>query len=272
MERTVEQKLSALLKLQTIDSKLDEIKKIRGDLPEEVQDLEDDIAGLETRIHKFEQEIKNFNEEIDGKKQRKKDAEKLIQKYKDQQMNVRNNREYEALTKEIESEELEIQLCDKKIRESQDKIGRKNDEIEETQKVLDIRRRDLDNKKSELGVIMQESEEDEAKLLKDREKQTKQIEERLLRSYEKIRDNAVNGLAVVMVKRDACGGCFNVVPPQRQAEIREKKKLIICEHCGRIFAGVEDINIVVDDKNKLKGKKTGLKKDETETVSSLDLE
>jgi uncharacterized protein len=239
MERTVEQKLSALLKLQTVDSKLDEIKKVRGDLPEEVQDLEDEIIGVETRIQKFDSEVKGFQEEIEGRRQRKKEAEKLIAKYKEQQMNVRNNREYEALTKEVESEELEIQLCEKKIREANDKITRKNEEIADTKKTLNARKSDLDNKKGELDNIMQESEEDEPKLLKDREKQTKQIEERLLRSYDKIRGNAVNGLAVVMVKRDACGGCFNVVPPQRQVEIKEKKKIIVCEHCGRIFAGVE---------------------------------
>jgi uncharacterized protein len=271
MERTVEQKLSALLKLQTIDSKLDEIKKVRGDLPEEVQDLEDEIIGVETRIQKFDSEVKSFQEEIEGRRQRKKEAEKLIVKYKEQQMNVRNNREYEALTKEIESEELEIQLCEKKIREASDKITRKNEEIADTKKTLNARKHDLDNKKGELDNIMQESEEDEAKLLKDREKQTKQIEERLLRSYDKIRGNAVNGLAVVMVKRDACGGCFNVVPPQRQVEIKEKKKIIVCEHCGRIFAGVEEI-VIVEDKTKLKPGKKG-KKEEAEVVSGgLELE
>ena len=241
MERTVEQKLSALLKLQKIDSKLDEIKKIRGDLPDEVQDLEDEIVGYQTRVDKFQNENKSLQQDIEAKKQRKKDAEKMIAKYKDQQMNVRNNREYEALTKEIESEELEIQLSDKRIKEAHEKIARINEEIDKTKEVLDERSKDLEIKRDELNNIMEESEGEEGKLLKEREKQSKHIEDRLLRSYNKIRTNAINGLAVVSVKRNACGGCFNIVPPQRQAEIREKKKLIVCEHCGRIMADVEDV-------------------------------
>ncbi len=241
MERTVEQKLNALLKLQKIDSKMDEIKKIRGDLPDEVQDLEDEIVGYQTRIDKFEQEIKSLNQEIEMRKDRKREADKLIAKYKDQQMNVRNNREYEALTKEVESEELEIQLSDKKIREANEKILRKNEEIAKTQEILNDRQKDLETKQAELETLMQESEGEEVKLLKEREKQTKAIEERLLRSYNKIRDNAINGLAVVQVKRNACGGCFAIVPPQRQAEVRERKKIIVCEHCGRILAGVEEV-------------------------------
>jgi hypothetical protein len=241
MERSVAQKLEALLKLQGIDSQLDEIKKIKGDLPEEVSDLEDEIVGYQTRIQKFDDEIKALNEEIDGKKQRKKDADKLIIKYNEQQKNVRNNREYEAILKEVESEELEIQLADKKIREANEKIIKKNEEISETKATLDDRKKDLANKQKELDNLMQESQGDEDKLKKDREKQSKHIEERLLRSYNKIRSNAINGLAVVEVIRDACGGCFAIVPPQRQAEIREKKKIIVCEHCGRVFAGVEDI-------------------------------
>lgn len=261
MERTIEQKLAALLKLQTIDSKLDEITKVRGDLPEEVQDLEDEIAGYNTRVQKFQGEIAALNEEIDKKKQAKKDAEKLITKYKDQQMNVRNNREYEALVKEIESEELEMQLCDKRIKESHDKIAQINVEIEGTNKTMEERLKDLNNKKAELNNIMQESEEDENKIIKEREKHIKNIDERLYRSYAKIRQNALNGLAVVMVRRDACGGCFNIVPLQRQADIREKKKLIVCEHCGRIFAGVEEI-VVAEEKTAktLKKPTTSLKK------------
>ncbi|MDX2306137.1 MAG: C4-type zinc ribbon domain-containing protein [Microscillaceae bacterium] len=257
MERTIEQKLSALLKLQKIDSKLDEIKKVRGDLPDEVQDLEDEIVGYQTRIDKFQSETKVLQQEIEAKKQRKKDAEKMIAKYKDQQMNVRNNREYEALTKEIESEELEMQLSDKKIREAMEKISRINEDIEKTKEVLDERKKDLDNKKDELNNIIVESEGEEGKLMKEREKQSKNIEDRLLRSYNKIRTNAINGLAVVSVKRNACGGCFNIVPPQRQAEIREKKKLIVCEHCGRIMADVEDV--IEEDPNKLKKPRKTLK-------------
>jgi predicted nucleic acid-binding Zn-ribbon protein len=266
IERTVEQKLNALLKLQNIDSKLDDIRRMRGDLPNEVQDLEDSIAGLQTRINNFKNDIKNFEDEINNRKERKKQAEKLIVKYKEQQNNVRNNREFEALSKEIESEELEIQLCDKKIKDAQDKITKKQTDIAEVEKIAIERQKDLEAKKEELGNILKESEEDEQKLLKDREKQTKNIEERLLRSYNKIRDNSINGLAVVMVKRDACGGCFNIVPPQRQADIREKKKIIVCEHCGRILAGVEEI--VPQEEKKTRGRKPGStnKKDDSFTT------
>lgn len=241
METTVAQKLEALLKLQQIDSKLDDIRKIRGDLPEEVRDLEDEMAGYETRIGKFKREIDSLDEEISRYKQSKKDAEKLITKYKDQQMNVRNNREYDAITKEVELQELEIKLADKRIDEANFKIANKNEEIRRTQEVMNERAKDLDGKRKELNVIIGESEEEEKGFLGERDKQATKIEERLFKSYEKIRGNSGNGLAVVMVKRGACGGCFAMVPPQRQADIREKKKIIVCEHCGRIFADVEDI-------------------------------
>ncbi len=241
MEKTIAQKLASLLKLQSIDSKLDELIKVRGDLPEEVQDLEDEIIGYQTRVDNFKEEAKALDNEITAHKERKKEAEKLIVKYKEQQMNVRNNREYDAITKEVESEELEITLSDKKIRLAAEKIATKDIEIKATENVLSERNKDLDLKKAELNNILQESEDEESKLVKDREKQSKSIEERLFRSYEKIRSNALNGLAVVNIKRDACGGCFNIVPPQRQADVRDKKKIIVCEHCGRIFAGVEDV-------------------------------
>ncbi len=250
MELTVAQKLEALLHLQTIDSKLDEILKIRGDLPEEVQDLEDEITGYQTRIGKFEKEIEVLDGEIEQHRLAKKDAEKLIAKYKDQQMNVRNNREYDAISKEIELQNLEMELADKKIGEANFKINRKKEEILEVQHTLNERKKDLDNKKKELDVITDENKEEEKRLLTDREKQATHIEDRLLRSYTKIRSNAQNGLAVVLVKRGACGGCFNVVPPQRQVEIREKKKIIVCEHCGRVFADVEEV-VVVDKPKKI---------------------
>lgn len=240
MELTVAQKLEALLKLQSIDSKLNEIRKVRGDLPEEVRDLEDEIAGYDARIARFKEEIKGTDTEIDGFKIRIKDAEKLIAKYKEQQMNVRNNREFDAVSKEIELQELEMQIAEKKIKESKGKIERKKEEIQETASIKEERMKDLQNKKSELDGIISEGQEEESKLLKDREKAAKNVDERLFYSYERIRNNAVNGLAVVTVKRDACGGCFNTVPPQRQADIREKKKIIVCEHCGRVLADVEE--------------------------------
>ncbi|MGV3560487.1 zinc ribbon domain-containing protein [Larkinella arboricola] len=241
MELTIAQKLEALLKLQSIDSQLDELKKIRGDLPEEVRDLEDDIAGFETRIGKFNTDIQALEEEIDRNRAVKKDAEKLIARYKDQQMNVRNNREFDAISKEVELQTLEIELADKKINEASFKIRNKQEEIKATQSALDERKEDLKAKMQELNQITSESQDEEKSLLNERDDQATHIEERLLKSYNKIRENALNGLAVVIVKRGACGGCFNVVPPQRQADIRDKKKIIVCEHCGRIFADVEGV-------------------------------
>jgi hypothetical protein len=248
MEKTIEQKLQALLKLQGIDSELDNIKRLRGDLPNEVQDLEDEIAGYQTRIQRFEEQIKELEHAISDYKNKKKVSERLIEKYKNQQMNVKNNREFDALSKEIESEELEIVLCDKKTKEAKEKIESKKVEIDNVKKILADRNKYLQEKQKELAQLVEESEEEEKKLLADREKQKAQIDERLLISYEKIRKNSSNGLAVVLVKRDACGGCFNIVPPQRQVDIREKKKLIVCEHCGRILAGVEEVVVQVDEK------------------------
>jgi uncharacterized protein len=239
MELTVAQKLEALLKLQSIDSQLDEIRKLRGDLPDEVRDLEDEIVGFETRINKFNVEVDTLDSEINGYKSTKKDSEKLIQKYKDQQMNVRNNREYDAISKELELQELEIQLAEKRIREAEFKVRNKQTEIADTEGAMNARKKDLEVKKKELDVLVAESQEDEKKLDGERNKQAVNIEERLLNAYNRIRDNSLNGLAVVMVKRAACGGCFNLVPPQRQADIREQKKIIVCEHCGRILADVE---------------------------------
>lgn len=264
MENTVAKKLEALLKLQIIDSKLDEIKKVRGDLPAEVQDLEDEIAGYETRIGKYKDELTTLNETISKYKQEIKEAERLIEKYQQQQNNVKNNREFEAISKEIELQDLEIQIAKKKIRETLAKIEKKDEAIEETENALGERNKDLKNKRKELDTIMSESEEDEDKLMKEREKRSKLIEPRLYKSYSKVRENAQNGLAVVMVKRDACGGCFNIVPPQRQAEIREKKKIIVCEHCGRILADVEEVVVV----EKEKVKKSGLRK-KTEAISGV---
>ena len=243
-ETTIAQRLESLLKLQNIDSALDNIKKMRGDLPEEVRDLEDEVAGIETRIGKFNKEIAGLDEEISKNRNAKKDAEKLVNKYKDQQMNVRNNREYDAISKEIELQQLEGELADKRVREFEFKILNKKDEVSSTETRLNLRKKDLDAKKKELDVLISESEEDEVKLSKDRDKATKHVDERLLRPYDKLRGNYPNGLAVVMVKRGACGGCFSAVPPQRQADIKDKKRIIVCEHCGRILADVEDVIIV----------------------------
>ncbi|TAE32305.1 MAG: hypothetical protein EAZ91_05425 [Cytophagales bacterium] len=239
MELTIAQKLDALLKLQSFDSQLDELVKIRGSLPEEVRDLEDEIIGFETRISKFQDEVRSQDDEIDRNKNTKKDAEKLITRYKDQQMNVRNNREYDAISKEIELQSLEIELADKRINEASFRIRTKDEEIKATQAALNERKEDLKVKKQELDQILAESQEEEKHLHVEREKQAATVEERLLKSYERIRGNALNGLGVVPVRRGACGGCYNVVPPQRQADIKDRKKIIVCEHCGRILADVE---------------------------------
>ncbi len=263
MENSVSNRLDALVKLQSIDSKLDSIKKIRGDLPEEVQDLEDEIAGYETRIQKSKNEISELEEAIKANKQGIKDAEKLILKYEDQQQNVRNNREYDAITKEIELQDLEKQILDKKIKENNEKIDVIKGRIEETEKILNERQKDLETKKNELTTIISENEVEEEKLLKDREKAIKNLDDRLAKSYEKVRNNANNGLAVVSVKRNACGGCFNIVPPQRQADIKERKKIIVCEHCGRILA---DVEVVVEEEKPKK--KTTRKKRTTKKSAS----
>ena len=239
MESTIAQKLEALLKLQEIDSKLDALLKIRGDLPEEVRDLEDETLGYQTRKNKFLSEIEELNGDLQAFSNAQKDAEKLILKYKEQQMNVRNNREFDAISKEIELQELDVNLAEKRSNETRARIRLIEDELEKINQILAEREEALNEKKGELEVIVEESREEEKQIRASREKQTKKIEERLLKSYEKIRSNSLNGLAVVHVSRGACGGCFNIVPPQRQADIRDNKRIIVCEHCGRILADVE---------------------------------
>ncbi|NOX84809.1 MAG: hypothetical protein GXO86_02410 [Chlorobi bacterium] len=234
-EVSVEQKLIALYTLQHIDSQIDKIKIIRGELPLEVQDLEDEIAGLETRIKNFNTEIEKLEDEINERINTKKESESLITRYKDQQMNVRNNREYDALTKEIEFQELEIQLAEKKVKEANAKIESLKADIEEANKTLEERKGDLVAKKSELTEIVAETEKDEQELIRKSQENEKLIEERLLTAYKRIRKNARNGLAVVQVERDACGGCFNKIPPQHQMDIKMHKKIIVCEYCGRIL-------------------------------------
>lgn len=248
--QSVVQKLEALVKLQSIDSKIDEIKKLRGDLPDEVQDLEDEIEGYKTRFNRFETEQKDLEENIKKYKEGIKEAEKLIKKYSEQQKNVRNNREFDAITKEVELQELEIQICEKRIKEAKDLIQAKKDEIEKTNTLITERGEHLDNKKKELQGIMSESEEEEKKLLSEREKATKKIEDKLLKYYERLRGSLSNGLAVVRVVRGAAEGCNIVIPPQKIAEIREKKKIVIDEHSGRILADVDLDSLDEGDKPK----------------------
>lgn len=232
---SVKQRLFALYNLQQIDSQVDKIKIIRGELPLEVQDLEDEIAGLETRVTNFKQEIENLNNEIVERENSKKESESLIKKYQDQQMNVRNNREFDSLTKEIEFQNLEIQLAEKKVKESKFRIESLETDIEEADAKLKERNADLEAKRGELTDIVAETEKEEQDLKKKSEENAKFIEDRLLTAYKRIRENARNGLAVVQVERDACGGCFNKIPPQHQLDIKMHKKIIVCEYCGRIL-------------------------------------
>ncbi len=250
-EYSVEDKLKALYELQTVDSSIDNIRRLRGELPLEIQDLEDEIAGLETRLKNYEEAIEELNTNISNKKNEIKDAQASIDKYKKQQENVRNNREYEALSKEIEFQTLEIELREKQIKESKEQIDKRKKELEEAQKEVDERKSDLDDKKKELDSIVEETEKDEERLKKKSEKIQEIIEPRLLNAYKRIRDNARNGLAVVTVERDACGGCFNKIPPQRQLDIRSRKKIIVCEYCGRILVD-PDMAEEISDKVKKK--------------------
>ncbi len=234
-ELTIEEKLRALFSLQLVDSEIDKIRTLRGELPLEVQDLEDEVAGLETRIGNLKNEISELEKSIVGKTNEITASQALIKKYEEQQNNVRNNREYDSLSKEIEFQTLEIELCNKKIREFTAQVADKKEVMAEAQNSLDERKRDLEGKKAELEDITRDTQKEEEQLSeKSGELQTR-IEERLLTAYKRIRSNARNGLAVVSVQRDACGGCFNQIPPQRQLDIRSRKKIIVCEYCGRIL-------------------------------------
>ena len=238
-ELTVTEKLKNLYKLQLVDSKLDEIKTLRGELPLEVRDLEDEIAGLETRINNYKHEIKELNTQILASDRKKSEAQALLKKYQEQQNNVRNNREFDALTKEIENQDLDIQLAEKNIRVSKEEIENRNNMIAEAKDRLAERRKDLDMKKVELDGIISETKTEEERLNAEREEISQTIEPRLLFAYTRIRNNARNKLAVVTIERDACGGCYNKIPPQRQLDIKSSKKIIPCEYCGRILVDPE---------------------------------
>jgi predicted nucleic acid-binding Zn-ribbon protein len=238
-EVTIAQKLDALFELQKIDSEIDRIRTIRGELPLEVQDLEDEISGLTTRVGKINDEIQELDTEISDRKIASKDADAAILKYKEQQNNVRNNREFESLSKEIEFQELEIKLHEKKTKEARYKIDLKNETLTEATDRLNSKQGDLDIKQSELDAIISETQKDEDRLTKASNDAKKKIETRLVFAYDRLRQNAKNGLAVVQVMRGSCGGCFNKIPPQRQLDIVTKKKIIVCEHCGRVLVPVE---------------------------------
>jgi predicted nucleic acid-binding Zn-ribbon protein len=234
-EFSVEERLKALYVLQEIDSNIDKIRTIRGELPMEVADLEDEIVGLNTRITNINEEIANLTDQVNKKKQAAKDSKEQIKKYEAQQDKVKNNREFDSLNKEIEFQNLEIQLAEKRSKEFAIEVSTKNVILEETQNILNDRESVLKLKETELASIVEETKKEEDQLVKIAAKARTIIDERLLTAYTRVRTNARNGLGVVAIQRDACGGCFNKIPPQRQLDIRQHKKVIVCEHCGRIL-------------------------------------
>ena len=270
---SVEEKLKTLYQLQTTLSAIDEKKALRGELPLEVQDLEDEIAGLNTRMEKIKGEIDDFQQAIIQKKGEIEDAKASVERYKSQLNDVKNNREYDTLSKEIEFQELEIELCNKKIREAGVKVEDRNKDLAQAEELIKDRQIALEEKKSELDEIMGETRAEEEKLKEKAKELELKIEERLLTSYKRIRKNARNGLGIVYVQRDACGGCFNKIPPQRQLDIKMHKKIIVCEYCGRIMidpelAGVK-LDKPVDEKPK---RKRSIRKKQTEDVPEAPAE
>jgi predicted nucleic acid-binding Zn-ribbon protein len=270
---SVEEKLKTLYQLQTTLSSIDEKRALRGELPLEVQDLEDEIEGLSIRIEKIQTEIAEFKDAVSKKKADITEAQTSVEKYQKQLDDVKNNREYDTLSKEIEFQTLEIQLCEKKIREGNAKVEEKTAELDNNTELIEDRKKDLEAKKAELDEIMEETRAEE-ELLKQKARDLEiRIEPRLLTSFKRIRKNARNGLGIVYVQRDACGGCFNKIPPQRQLDIKMHKKIIVCEYCGRIMidpdlAGVKTEK-PVEEKPKRKvsriaRKKATTKKDDSE--------
>ncbi|MBO4804225.1 MAG: hypothetical protein J5503_06725 [Muribaculaceae bacterium] len=250
-ELTVEEKLKALYDLQQKLSEIDAIKTLRGELPQEVQDLEDEIAGLHTRVSKFEDEIAVAQDDLARYRDSKVKAEELIDKYTTDQDNVRNNREYDYLTKEIEYQNLNIELAEKKMNEIARKIETMQVEIDKAKEMFTDREHALEEKKSELNEIVSENKQKEETLREKAKKQENKIEERLLTAFKRIRKNTRNGLGIVVVQRNACGGCFNRIPAQRQMEIKMHKKVIVCEYCGRILIDPELVGIAPEEaKNK----------------------
>ena len=274
---TVEEKLKTLYQLQAALSAIDEKRALRGELPLEVQDLEDEIEGLTTRVEKIQNEIAEFQRAITQKKGEIVEAEASVARYKSQLDEVKNNREYDTLSKEIEFQTLEIELCNKKIREANARIQEKKNELQANEEVIAERQGDLDMKKSELEEIMTETRAEEDKLKEKVKDLESKIETRLLTSFKRIRKNARNGLGIVYVQRDACGGCFNKIPPQRQLDIKMHKKVIVCEYCGRILidpelAGVKITPVGTEEKKPRKRaiRKTVKKADETPDVPEAE--
>ena len=270
---SVEEKLKTLYQLQTTLSAIDEKRALRGELPLEVQDLEDEIAGLTIRIEKIKNDIKEFQNAVVQKKAEINEAQASVERYKEQLNDVKNNREYDTLSKEIEFQSLEIELCNKKIREANVKIEEKNKDLQNNEELIKDRRVALEEKKNELDEIMDETRAEEEKLKEKAKELELKIEPRLLTSFKRIRKNARNGLGIVYVQRDACGGCFNKIPPQRQLDIRMHKKIIVCEYCGRIMidpelAGVKSEKPVEEKpkRNRVIRKRTTKKEDDDDFV------
>ena len=267
---SVEEKLKTLYQMQTALSAIDEKRTLRGELPQEVDDLEDEIEGLNTRIQRIQNDIEEFQQAVTQKKGEIADAEASVARYKAQLDEVKNNREYDTLSKEIEFQSLEIELCNKKIREAQARIAEKKEELAANATVLEERKGDLEVKKSELDEIMEETRTEEEKLKEKVKELEAKMEPRLLTSFKRIRKNARNGLGIVYVQRDACGGCFNKIPPQRQLDIKMHKKVIVCEYCGRILidpelAGVKlDKPVAEEKKTRKRAIRKTVKKAETE--------
>jgi predicted nucleic acid-binding Zn-ribbon protein len=264
----VEEKLKNLFQLQTTLSAIDDKKALRGELPLEVQDLEDEIAGLNTRIEKIQNEIKEFQDAVVLKKGDIETAKASVERYQAQLNEVKNNREYDMLSKEIEFQTLEIELCNKKIREASARVEERKKDLEAAQEQVEERQKDLTEKKSELSEIMQETREEEEKLKEKAADLETKIEPRLLTSFKRIRKNARNGLGIVYVQRDACGGCFNKIPPQRQLDIKMHKKIIVCEYCGRIMidpelAGVKVATAAEEKPKRKRSIRKTVKKDES---------
>ena len=266
---TVEEKLKTLYQLQAALSSIDEKRALRGELPLEVQDLEDEIEGLTTRVEKIKAEIADFQRAIAQKKGEIVEAEASVARYKNQLNDVKNNREYDTLSKEIEFQTLEIELCNKKIREANARIQDKQEELKAAEDLIGERNGDLEVKKAELEEIVAETRAEEDKLKEKVKDLESRIETRLLTSFKRIRKNARNGLGVVYVQRDACGGCFNKIPPQRQLDIKMHKKIIVCEYCGRIMLDPELAGVKVEkpvDTEKKPIRKRAIRK--TSTASS----
>lgn len=262
-EMTVEQKLKTLYELQTVLSKIDEINNIRGELPNEVHDLENEIIGMDVHINKIQAEIKAIDVDITKLKEKKNVAQSTVEKNTANLENVRNSREYDALSKEIEYQNLEMQLCDKRIREANEQRQRRMDEIKDTESRKSERQADLEAKKADLDDIIRETKVQEDELREKSKELEDQIEPRLFKAFKRIRDNSRNGLGIVYVQRDACGGCFNKIPPQRQLDVRLHKKIIVCEYCGRIMidpelAGIE-VEKPVEEPKKTRQRRTGTK-------------